>query len=67
MNTNLMLILSAILVTGTGILLTTYMNSSWNDNTAKAYLYPLSVSDNDNYGGFDHDTKIESHIFQYYS
>ena len=62
-----MLILTAILVTGTGILLTAYMNSLWNDNTAKAYLNPLSVSDNDNYGGFDYDTKFESHLFQYYS
>ena len=58
-----MLILTAILVTGTGILLTTYMNSPWNDNTAKAYLYPLSVSDNDNYGGIDYDTKNSKVIF----
>ena len=33
------------------------MNSLWNDNTAKAYLHPMSVSDNDNYGGFDYDSK----------
>ena len=58
-----MLILTAFLVTGTGILLTTYMNSLWNDNTAKAYLHPLSVSDNDYYGGFDHDTKKSEVIF----
>ena len=59
-----MLILTAILVTGTGILLTAYMNSLWNNNTAKAYLYPLSVSDNDNnYGGFDYDTKNSKVIF----
>jgi hypothetical protein len=57
MNTSMMLILTAILVTGTGILLTAYMNSLWNDNTAKAYLYPLSVSNNNNYGGFDYDSK----------
>ena len=47
----MMLILTAILVTGSGVLLTGYMNSLWNDNTAKAYLSPLSVSDNDYYGG----------------
>ena len=53
----MMLILATILVTGSGVLLAGYMNSLWNDNTAKAYLHPMSVSDNDNYGGFDYDSK----------
>ena len=59
MNTNMILILSAILVTGTGVLLAAYMNSLWNDKTANTYLnsQSLSVSDNDNYGGFDYNTK----------
>lgn len=45
------------IVTGSGVLLAGYMNSLWNDNTAKAYLNPMSVPDNINYGGFDYDNK----------
>ena len=58
MNSNLMLVLTAILVIGIGGLLAAYMDYLWNDNIANAYLHSDSVSgsDNDNYGGLDYNT-----------
>ena len=51
MNTNIMLILTAILVVISGVSLAVFMNSLVDDNTANLYLDLDPESDIDNYTG----------------
>lgn len=48
MHTNLLLMIVAILVVGSGVSLVCFMNSLWDDNKLITYLYLDSDSDVDN-------------------